>query len=305
MRSLLWVVPVLLLVAGGWLYRSSRPDPLPPGLAGTLVFVSDRSGTDSLYFVRLPGGEVRRLATLLEPAEGPCLSPDGRQVAFSMGGRIGLVSVATGDVRILTLGVDWRDSSPSWRPDGKGLVIVARRSSTENGDIHALDLDSPGGPVRRPLTETLVDETTPLAGPDGSFVVFVREDHVFRMELADGRTRRITGGFRRSYHPRFLPSGRLLVLWSQEKQFGIDVMDANGKSRETLAEDSAYYRTVAPSPDGRFLAVTFTFDLRFHPADALKLRQTEEVRLLDAHGNRVGVLAQSWRYANHSPDWGR
>jgi hypothetical protein len=115
----------------------------------------------------------------------------------------------------------------------------------------------------------------------------------------------MTGGFRRARAPRVLADGRVLFLWVEGKEYGIDTIDLDGKGRETLASGTTYYRTVAPSPDGRYLAATFTFDLAFHPLDALKLRQREELRLLDRHGVRLVELAGSWRYANHTADWGR
>jgi hypothetical protein len=80
-------------------------------------------------------------------------------------------------------------------------------------------------------------------------------------------------------------------------------MDASGKNRETLAQGRVCYRTISPSRDGRYLAGTFAFDLAFDPADALKLRQTEEVRLLGSDGEALGVLERSRRFANHSPEW--
>jgi Tol biopolymer transport system component len=307
MRALVWGLLLLVLAGGAWVALKDR-EPLPPGLAGTLVYVSDRDGVDSLYARRLPAGSDRRLTFLSEPVREPSVSPDGRTVAFSMGGRIGLVGLRTGDVRILTLGVDWRDASPSWRPDGKALLVASRRPGEANADIHLLaPVDAQAGQAdRRPLTLTPgLDETSPVFGPDGSYVVFARQDNLMRTDLADGRTRRLTGGFRKMREPRFLPSGRLLALWSQEKEYGIDVMDGDGKNRETLWQGSVSYRTIAPSPDGRFLAATYTFDLRFHPADALKLRHTEEVRLLDDRGRPLATLARSWRHANHSPEWAR
>jgi Tol biopolymer transport system component len=226
-------------------------------------------------------------------------------VAFATGGRIGLVPLDAGVVRILTLGVDWRDGSPAWRPNGKGLVVSCRKSDGANAELHLIDLD-PLGVTRHPLTQTRgLDDSAPVFSPDGSFVVFVREDNLFRVGLADGRTSRLTGGFKRSRCPRFLPSGRLLCLWTEGKNYGIDVLDADGRNRETLSQGSVYYRSVVPSPEGRFLAATFTFDLRFHPTQALKLRQTEEVHLLDARGSFLRNLERSWRYASHSPSWGR
>jgi len=267
--------------------------------------VSDRQGVDALYARRLPGGEDRLLVSLAGPVGQPALSLDGRLVAFSSAGRIGIVTLATGKLRIATPGAEWLDGSPCWSPDGKAFVVSARRRDQTRTDVHLIRLREGSEPERQILTHTAgLDETNPVVSPDGSFVVFEREEGLVRFDLEDSRSRRLTTGFRKLHWPRFLPSGRVLCLWSAGKQYGIEVMDADGKNRETLSEGSVSYRTLSPSPDGRFLAATFAFDLSFHPLDALKLRQTEEVRLLDARGAPLAVLARSWRDSNHSPTWG-
>jgi len=304
-RAILTTVLGVLGVAAfvGW----PRSHPIPDDLNGAIVFVSDRAGTEALFIRRLPRGEDRRLTFASEPVREPALSPDGTRVAFSMGGRIGLVSLLGGDVRILTLGIDWRDGAPAWRPDGKALVVVALGRRVDHGELHLLEIDTADGQLARtPLTESRgLAYESPRFSPDGASVFAVREEHIFRISLADGRPSRITGGFRKYRSPRFLPSGRLLAPWTLEKQFGIDVMDADGKNRETLSRGTALYRSVSPSGDGRYLAASFSYDLEFHPAEALKLRKTQEVRLLDAQGRLLGPLAASWSVSNHSPDWGR
>jgi Tol biopolymer transport system component len=310
MRTVRLTLGLLLLsgfAAGGVAFwRQRRAAPLPAGVTGVIVFVSDRHGQDELYVRRLPGGEERRLTFEAEPVGEPALSSDGRQVAFSMGGRIGVVPVAGGDPRFVTLGIDWQDATPSWRSDGLAIVVAARRAPGEAADIHLLSFDDEGAALRKALTDTPgLDETAPAFSPLDGAVVFVREDGLFRIDPKDGKPRRLTAGFKKTRCPRFLPSGRLICLWNEGKQYGIDVMDPDGKNRETLAQGPVYYRTVAPSPDGRFLAATFTFDLGFHPLDLLKLRQTEEVRLLELSGGAVTPLARSWLHASHSPDWGR
>lgn len=297
---------VAALLAAGAVVLWPRAAPLPKGVAGTLVFVSDRGGQDALYARELPGGEDRRLTFSEEPVRDPAMSPDGTRAAFAMGGRIGIASL-NGDVRYITLGVDRRDQSPSWRPDGKALVVVSKERNAANGELHVLEIDGPDGQtVRVPLTQSRgLDHQSPVFSPKGDFVVCVREDHLFRISLGDGRASRLTGGFRRYRSPRFLPSGRLAALWSQEKLYGLDVMDADGKNRETLDQGTAYYRALAPSPDGRYFAATFVFDLQFHLSAALKTRKTEEVRLLDDHGRPLADLSRAWGHSNHSPDWGR
>jgi Tol biopolymer transport system component len=135
-------------------------------------------------------------------------------------------------------------------------------------------------------------------------VVFVREGHLFRADLADGRLRRLTGGFRNERAPRFLPDGRLVCAWSEGKSHGIDVLDTDGGGRRTLLEGGVVYRTLAPSPDGRFLAATFSHDLAFRPLRALLPRQTEELRLLGVDGRELATLEGSLWHTSHSPDWG-
>jgi len=299
---------LLIVSAGATFYLYQRREiPLPPGIAGTLVFVSDRGGTDTLYARRLPSGPDRRLTWFTEAVRDPALSPDRKRLAFSVGGRIGVVTLATDDVRLLTFGVDWRDSMPAWRGDGQALVVASRKPGEIANDVHLLSpLDTRGGTIRAPITLTRgLDETEPVLSPDGTFVVFVREDNLFRQELANGRPRRLTGGFKKTRAPRFRPDGRLLCLWAENKQFGIDVLDADGKNRETLSVGTTYYRNLTPSPDGRYFAATFAFDLRFHPIDALRPRHVEAIHLLDARGNFLAPLVQAFGDSNHSPEWAR
>jgi Tol biopolymer transport system component len=304
-RAAIVALALALLLTAAWL--ALRPGlPLPAGVAGALVFVSDRDGTPALYWRRLPRDRERRLTFASEAVGEPSVSPDGTRVAFSMNGRVGVVAVASGEVAILTLGVDWKDAQPAWLPDGRRLVVSARRLAGEPAGLHLLEPAPDRTVGRHPLTQPRTGgDESPAASPDGSFVVFVREQHLLRVDLADGRVRRLTGGFKRERSPRFLPDGRIVCAWSEGKRHGLDAIDAEGKDRTTLLEGGTYYRTIAPSPDGRFLAATLTWDAGFRPLDALLGAEREETVLLDASGRRIAHLEASRRHANHSPDWGR
>jgi Tol biopolymer transport system component len=279
---------------------------LPPELAGAIVFVSDRDGTPALYWRRLPRNRERRLSFGSEPASEPAVSPDGTRVAFSMNGRIGVVAVASGDTQVLTLGVDWRDAQPAWLRDGRRLVVSARRRVGEPASLHLLESAADGSVARHPLTQSRAgDDLSPAPSPDGGFVVFVREERLMRVELGDGRVARLSGGFKRDRSPRFLGEGRLVCAWSEGKKHGIDAIDLATKTRATLTEGGVFYRTIAPSPDGRFLAVTRSWDAGLDPLAVLFGGQREEVHLLDADGRELARLEAGRRQANHSPDWGR
>jgi Tol biopolymer transport system component len=288
-------------------WRAAR-DADAPRVPGAIIYVSDRSGEDQLYLRSLATGAERRLTYQTEPTRDPACSPEGQRVAFSMGGRIGLLHLRTGDTRFLTLGLDWQDAEPAWRPDGLALVVTSRRGRGEPADLHELVMDADPttatGVLRRPLTETPgLDEQSPVFAPDGLFVVFAREEGLYRLDLKDQRTRRLTSGFRKCRKPQFLPDGRLLHAWSLDKRHGIDRTDGDGRNQETLVGGTVFYRTLAPSPDGRHLAATFTFDLAFHAGDTLRPHKGEEIRLLGARGEPLGILVGSWLHAHHSPCW--
>lgn len=292
-----------LALAGVVLFALLRPRaPLPDHLAGAIAFVSDRDGVAALYWRRLPKGRARRLTFGSEPVADPAVSGDGTRVAFAMNGRIGVVAVASGEVRILTLGVDWKDAQPAWLADGRRLVVSGRRRLGEPAGLQLLDLAADGSVTRTLLTRPSAgDDTSPAPFPDGTAIAFVREDRLMRVELADGRVRRISGGFKRDRAPRFLPSGRLVCAWSEGKRHGIDVLDADGRARETLEEGGRFYRTLAPSPDGRFLVATLAFDMGFHPLAALLGAPREELQLLDPRGRELAVIEPG----AHSADWAR
>ncbi len=302
-RWALALAAALLALAGAVAFALLRPRaPLPEGVGGAIAFVSDRDGVAALYWRRLPKSRTRRLTFGSEPVADPAVSPDGTRVAFSMNGRIGLVAVASGEVRILTLGVDWKDAQPAWLADGRRLVVSSRRRLGEPAGLQLLDLAADGPVSRTPLTRPLAsDDTGPAPFPDGTAVAFVREDRLMRVELADGRVRRISGGFKRDRSPRFLPSGRLVCAWSEAKRHGIDLLDPDGRARETLEEGGRFYRTLAPSPDGRFLVATLGFDMGFHPLAALLGAPREELQLLDARGRELAVLEPE----AHAADWAR
>ena len=157
-RVLLGTALVLLFAAGWQVLRPASP--LPDGLAGGIVFVSDRDGTPALYWRRLPKDQERRLTFGSEAVGEPAVSPDGTRVAFSMNGRIGVVAVANGDTRILTLGVDWKDAQPAWLPDGRRLVVGARRRAGEPARLHLLD-PTPDGAVAGARSPSPAPATTP------------------------------------------------------------------------------------------------------------------------------------------------
>ena len=115
-----------------------------------------------------------------------------------------------------------------------------------------------------------------------------------RVDLADGRVRRLTGGFKRDRSPRFLGAGRLVCAWSEGKRHGIDAIDLARKSARDAHRGRGllpHARTLArrPLPGGD--AQLGRRARRRSPCSSGA--QQEEVRLLDASGRERGRLEAS------------
>ena len=79
----------------------------------------------------------------VDDPESPDISPDGRRVAFAAlqggTGDIFIVDLVTKEVINVTKD-EFADSAPTWSPDGKSLIYIARVSQNEK--LFRLDLDT-------------------------------------------------------------------------------------------------------------------------------------------------------------------
>lgn len=57
----------------------------PPVLTNTIVFVSDRTGVQELHVMHGNGDVIQLLSTTTGPKTDPVISPDGREIAFTVG----------------------------------------------------------------------------------------------------------------------------------------------------------------------------------------------------------------------------
>ncbi len=119
-------------VFGGW-----SPD------GGTILFASDREGSDQVYLMASDGSYVRRLTDLASTNHMPAWSPDGTRIAF--------VSNRDGNDDIYVMGSDGSnvtrvtfdpsaDWMPAWSADGAEILFSSDRGGTEL-DVYAVRLD--------------------------------------------------------------------------------------------------------------------------------------------------------------------
>jgi hypothetical protein len=147
--------------------------------------VVERSGR--IVTVRADGTGQRVLASGWEPA----WSPGGRQIAFSNGADLYLVSTRKGRPRRVT-STPAPDGAPAWAPDGRRLAFVSEDSGA--ADLHVLDLRS--GQVKR-LTQDAAVDASPAFTADGRSVIIVSDrtgiETLWRVPVAGGLATPVVG----------------------------------------------------------------------------------------------------------------
>ncbi len=197
-----------------------------------------------------------------------------------VGGRpkIFTIDVATGQLRQLTTGTDWRDESPRWSPDGQFIAFSSNRahygpepeSGTPDLDVYVMRAD--GSDLRR-ITDDPGNDNDPSWTPDGQAIVFSSDrasrGDLYRVRVGDGHTDRLTTNFvGRAIMPAVSPDGARVAFAAQTLRVGafwnfqVHLLDvASGRTEPVPVSGGACWP--AWSPDGR---VIFNVQLESEPS---------------------------------------
>jgi Tol biopolymer transport system component len=200
-----------------------KPTWFPDGRA--LAFVSVRNGLPSVWKVSRLGGSA---SLLLENADMPAVSPDGKRIAFARPGPNGLNRIWVAPLadpsrsERLTGGDagDWEHTDPAWSPDGSLLCYAAF------SDLWTIP--AAGGKPRR-LTHDAENDREPTFAPDGLSVYFssTRSNPVsiWKVALDGGAAARILSGTGTAGHPSLSRNGRRLVFSTAVMHLYVVVLD--------------------------------------------------------------------------------
>lgn len=165
------------------------------------------------------GQPIREIALSCGRPGGLSWSPEGSLLAFYASSReaptshIHVADPLSGDVRNLTLNLSRVAFIPSWSPGGDWLAFSAYTppTGTERPQVFTVDL---AGEVRQ-WTSGEQRSVRPVVAPDGTTVVFMREDEsrIWLLDLTTGTPRPLlTEGSYELHHGCFCPDGSRLVV---------------------------------------------------------------------------------------------
>ena len=199
-------------------------------------------------------GHTRQLTRGAGGEADPCLSPDGKLVAFTSNeaGNLDIfwVGLAGGDPVRVTDDPS-ADNDPAWLADGSAIVFTSRRRG--GADIWKTDLTGRA-------TQLLVEHgSEPAPSPDGRRIAFTRLDErgnarIFVADLAQtDRAEQLTGdedGYWDHLHPAWSPDGTFICYGDYHNLWQVPA--TGGRARPVTTGGTAD-GCPAYSRDGRYI----------------------------------------------------
>ncbi len=232
--------------------------------------VAPAGGTPKKLTIDLPAdARVNTLErkTAKDGASDMALSPDGKRIAFVVGGDVFVTAVRSKDDQeiaapptVRVTATPEREQDPAWSPDGKTLVFASAR--TGNLDLFAARraddakdwTESFEFPVTA-LTATPAHERAPEFSPDGKQLLFVRGRGELVVADADGGNARVLFTHFSAPQVAWSPDGKFIAYAQEDENANSEVFVLPLAGGEPYNVSRHPDNDLAPawSPDGRRL----------------------------------------------------
>jgi hypothetical protein len=217
----------------------------PARLKGSIVFVSDRSGTLKIWKMHASGKDAKQLTQDANPDADPRFAPDGQRILYTSlrGGfpEIWVMKRDGSEPKLVTKG-----SQGSWSPDGKAILFIR--------DNQAFVRDLQSGQERRVTPEGWERCGVPAWSPDGKrFAVASRhlgDIGIFILGF-DGKEQLQLKTEEPCCTPQWSRNGKKILC--QTVQGHIHQVDLDGSNWEQMTFGADVQHDARYSPDGSLI----------------------------------------------------
>lgn len=235
---------------------------IPGFFAGTIAFVSTRTGASEIHVSDLFFQNARQLTRDRSKALLPALSPDGNTVLYTSYHRNDFPDLYKIDLRTnrrtVFAGFRGTNTGATFSPDGRQVAMVL--SGSGNAEVYVSDA---GGRNLRRLTHTEALESDPAWSPDGRRLVFASDSpgrpQLFTMDASGGRATRIpTDISRHCTEPTWNPADedKIAFTAAMAGQFVVCVYSFRDRRSEVVSRGAGDAVHPVWLRDGRHLIFT-------------------------------------------------
>jgi WD40 repeat protein len=219
-------------------------------VAGRITYWRWVSGTAQIFVAQPDGSREKQLTSGAPNKFMPRFSPDGTRIVYYSPSGLYIMNADGSGNHLVQNFTTTSDSTPCWDP-AEGKYLVYRGVLGGQWDLWKMRADGQS-PVR--LTNTGPIESYPDWSPDGSRIVYSREDgdtEIWVMRADGSNQTQLTDNSAADICPRWSPDGGSIVFCSyRDGNPEIYKMDPDGSNQTRLTNDSASDNYPTWSPDG-------------------------------------------------------